>query len=383
MLQSIALRVSRTHLPSCTKLCIFGCALLFLLSSCKPAPDNTLEIPSPLLAPDGFTRPITLQAENSSSTCELLPAFTARLTFPSRYAGSDKARDQVNPSTTQVYLQQSKPIREFSLLITRLANQLYAQQGSNAEYACLIAQLYNWSQSNSLLNVADMTGMAVRKWTLAALSSNYLKLSYLHRNDQTLALQRKAIERWFSAVAWQVVSDYSDKPIDRINNHSYWAAWSVMVTSVIVQDQKLFIWSKQIYSQALGNIDERGLITSELKRATRAAHYQNFALAPLVAISALLQANQILEENAMKKVALAAETTLELVYSSELIAAATGSTQVAPELTTRGRLAWLPILLSFHHSETGKKITKSYHLKGNSRLGGDTFALFQPLVVSN
>ena len=41
-------------------------------------------------------------------------------------------------------------------------------------------------------------------------------------------------------MADQVVSDWDSLPLEKTNNHSYWAAWSVMATSIATNRRDLF-----------------------------------------------------------------------------------------------------------------------------------------------
>ena len=197
--------------------------VLSTVISCGPAPIKQ-SIPKKLQAPVGFYKSISFIANSPSTQCLQTPPFTTRLYFPSRYEGSGAARDRINPTADKAYRTQSKPIHDFSRKIASTANKLYSNKGSKAEYQCFVLSLNKWAQAGSLLNVADMTGIAVRKWTLAALASNYLKLSYLHQSNtlSEYANQRDTIEKWLSAIAWQVKTDYSEKltPPNNVKNRA-------------------------------------------------------------------------------------------------------------------------------------------------------------------
>lgn len=345
--------------------------------SCDPVPLKK-NVFVTLQAPIGFSKSITFVKNSPSIQCLQIQPFTARLNFPSRYKGSGAARDKINPVADKAYTTKSKPIHDFSRNIASTANRLYANKGSRTDYQCLIISLNKWAQANSLLNVADMTGKAVRKWTLAALTSNYLKLSNLHQSNtlSEYAQQRKNIEKWFSAIAWQVKTDNSERSAKNVNNHDYWAAWSVLVTSVVVQDPSLFHWSMSVFKLGIEHIDQQGFLPNELKRGARAAHYHNFAIAPLVAMASFMEINKCVTEEQLKKLDQAVVRALETVTSTEAFFFATNITQSDPALTSRGRLAWLPIFLSIRKSSQALRITNQHNLQGNSRLGGDTKILY-------
>ncbi|MGC3690109.1 alginate lyase family protein, partial [Pseudomonas aeruginosa] len=57
------------------------------------------------------------------------------------------------------------------------------------------------------------------------------------------AEQSREIEDWFARLGTQEVRDWSGLPLKKINNHSYWAAWSVKSTAVVTNRRDLFDWA--------------------------------------------------------------------------------------------------------------------------------------------
>ncbi|WP_100643157.1 alginate lyase family protein [Alteromonas facilis] len=356
---------------------ILALVLIYAVTGCKPNPVSQA-LPEHLLAPPSFYKPTTFNREEQPTNCMTFPPYTERLNFPSRYAGSGSKRDQVNPESTQIYLEKTKPIYDFTQWIANTSDALYSGKSSAYEYTCLINNLHAWAQVNALLNIADKTGTAVRKWSLAALSSNYFKLMGLHKTDQALINKRNDIEKWLYTLAWQVKSDYTERDPKRVNNHDYWAAWAVIVTSVLSQDKKLYEWAEGVFDDAMNRIDDDGFISTELRRGSRAAHYHNFALAPLTAMAAFINANNRLSQDASKKITLAVEIALTTLNSTAAFEQETGENQVDPQLQRSGRLAWLPIYLSFAPDKNSLALQHPTTQSGNSRLGGDTYALYMP-----
>ena len=51
---------------------------------------------------------------------------------------------------------------------------------------------------------------------------------------------KQLIEGWFLRLSKKVMNYYSYRPLDKVNNHDYWAAWAVMLTAVVLQDHQRF-----------------------------------------------------------------------------------------------------------------------------------------------
>ena len=81
-----------------------------LLAGCSPAPESAAG--PALVAPSGYYRAAPA-AQGKPRECEAPPpAYTGVLDFPSKYEGSDKARDKLNPAAEQRYLKLTGDMRE-------------------------------------------------------------------------------------------------------------------------------------------------------------------------------------------------------------------------------------------------------------------------------
>ena len=359
------------------QLALASIVFLLVLLGCerKPTPTKgalTYQLPSAFLARNRMSN------NNPTITCEQYPAFTERLEFPSRYEGSGPARDELNPLSSARYQSMTNQINQFTRRVTQLSDQLYRLEIGSSGAACLLQQMHHWATENALLNVGNATGVAVRKWNLAALASNYLKVRpiLLLNSTEDDAMKIQAIEQWLLALAWQVHSDYSQRPPEKLNNHDYWAAWSVLLVATLHREEDLFLWSESIFNRAISLITVDGFLPSELKRASRAAHYHNFALAPLIATASFLDANKRLTPEHRRKLLMLVNNVLSTVHNTVVFEQKTGVEQSPPEITTRGRLAWLAIWVALTNDSDAIKIAGEYSLTGTSRLGGDTFAMY-------
>jgi poly(beta-D-mannuronate) lyase len=137
------------------------------------------------------------------------------------------------------------------------------------------------------------TGKSMRKWALGSMASVHapevLRLASAGRHQQ----ESQLIEAWFSKLADQVVSDWDNLPLEKTNNHSYWAAWSVMATSIATNRRDLFDWAVKEYKVGANQVDADGFLPNELKRQQRALAYHNYALPPLAMIASFAQVNGV------------------------------------------------------------------------------------------
>lgn len=249
---------------------------------------------APLVPPPGFAKNL---AKTVSGKCIALPApYTGSLNFPSKYEGSDSARATLNPEAEQAFRAQTKQIVDFERGISTMVWR-YKRSGDPATLNCLLRGYRDWAKAGALTSTqTNHTGRSMRKWALATLATGWLELKFM---PQSMPDDTADIDRWLSLLADQVVKDWDGLALSKTNNHSYWAAWSVMATSVAVNRQDLFDWSLKEYRIAAGQIEADGTLPNERQRRERATAYHNYALQPLVMIASFAQANNkdVMQEN--------------------------------------------------------------------------------------
>lgn len=318
------------------------------------------------------------EEHNENFLCETLEPYTGALNFPSKYQGSGAGRDLLNPQSTSLYEQSTKPIKDFSLQIANLAKKLQGKKPLKMYSDCFYSGLERWAQAGALMDKdANGTGKAVRKWTLASLASHYLIFDDLGLANPN---QSQRIESWFYSLAQQVQHDYSNRPLEKTNNHDYWAAWSIMLVSTIVDDHELYSWSLAILNTAIDQIDDNGLLPNELKRETKAFTYHNFSMLSLASVAAFAYANgddvTARNKNGLFRLA---ENILQ-PNAPAYFEALTGSEQTEYRLDINGRLSWVPALMSigYRGNALGDFIgsNENYQQHGSTRLGGNACLRF-------
>jgi poly(beta-D-mannuronate) lyase len=144
-------------------------ALLLLLTGCT-APN--------LQPPSGYMRAVA-QVQGSPRACPNRPQpYTGKLQFPSKYAGSDAARDQVNPKAALRYRELTDNVRLLENGVNKLIGR-YLDKGQPDDLACVIQWLNDWAEADALLSTSyNHTGKSVRKWALGSVAGAYLRLKF-------------------------------------------------------------------------------------------------------------------------------------------------------------------------------------------------------------
>lgn len=221
--------------------------------------------------------------------CPAAPApYTGQLEFPSKYEGSGKSRDTLNPEAEARYKLATRSLQAFESGLSELSDRYVDGQPKAA--ACALSWLDSWARATALTGSANMTGKAVRKWTLSAAAFNFLKI----RDAAGLPPdQLQRVRSWLRQVAGIVVQEHLNLPSQKINNHFYWAAAAVGATGIATDDRALLDWAFDSYRRSVRDIDQEGVLPREMARRTRALSYHLFALQPLVMLAEMGRVNGV------------------------------------------------------------------------------------------
>ncbi|MHA6494148.1 mannuronate-specific alginate lyase [Pseudomonas borbori] len=334
-----------------------------------------------LVPPAGYYEPVR-QDDGKPERCESVPPpYTDKLVFPSKYSGSDAARATLNVVADKHYRRMTGDIREMEKGVSELVFH-YMRHGHREELECSLKWLSTWAEAGALLSDEyNHTGKSMRKWALGSMASAYLKLKF--SESQPLApykQQTEVIEAWFAKLAEHTVKDWSDLPLKKINNHSYWSAWSVMATAVITDRRDLFDWAVDQYRVAANQVDEQGYLPNELKRKPRALAYHNYSLPPLTMLAAFAQANGVdvrgENDGALQRLV---SRVMEGIEEPELFADKAGAEQNLEDLQKKSKFIWLePYCTLYSCSAQTMEWKASLVPLKSFRLGGDISAVFEP-----
>lgn len=341
-----------------------------------------------LAPPPGFFAPAKPDGKDGRE-CQAPPApHTGALEFSSKYEGSDKARDDLNPKAYEQYKRETSAITTLEKDVSKQVAS-YLDSGDEQTLRCAIGWLDGWASSGALLSTTtDHTGKSVRKWALASMASAWLRLKFSTSVPlKNFPKETTRIENWFEELAQLVVKDWSNQPLKKINNHEYWAAWAVMAAAVVLDDSSLFKWSVKQYRIAASQVDQDGYLPNELKRDTRALAYHNYSLGPLAMIAAFAKANgtELTGENdqALTRLAMRVVQGLD---RPEIFKARTGHAQVLTDLKDESKFAWLePYCWMLSCEGALAERMNEFRPMRTYRLGGDVTRLFsvQPSADSD
>jgi poly(beta-D-mannuronate) lyase len=338
-----------------------------------------LDSKAALVPPDGYFQSAAAPRGREPSCPPAPTPYTGDLHFPSKYSGSDAARDKLNLVAAASYERLTGDVRKLEGGTNRLVER-YFDTGQQAYADCAVTWLDSWANAGALLSENyNHTGKSVRKWALGSVAGAYLRLQFSRSEPlKGHAEQSEAIEKWLGQLADQVVKDWNAQPMDRRNNHQYWAAWSVMAAAVVLNRRDLFDWAVEQYRHGMQQVDADGYLPLELSRQTRALAYHNYSMGPLMMIAAFSQANDLdlrqENEGALQRLAQRMQAGLQ---DPRIFQEKTGYPQTLEDLQSNNRFAWLePYCALYSCSKSTEAWRRSIEPLGTYRLGGDLTQLF-------
>jgi len=341
----------------------------------KRLPLNTLKSPYPVY----MELPNGLNIKTDNSNCLTPPTPSYDLIFTSVYTDKSNGVSIVDKKAQKKYRSQISKLKKYETQIYKwIESGFTGDTNGDHNIACAISWLKDWAEGNSLLNgKTNFQGEAVRKWTLASLSSHYLQIKHLPNIDTN---DKKTIEKWLKRLAKVVIQDYERNPESksRNNNHMYWATWSVMITSIALNDIHFYRWSRKYFKEALESIQADGTLPLELYREGKAFHYHVFAAGPLVLMAETVTRNghdmYEYRHGSLKRLInrILEEIENDQSYITNLI----NVEQNLNRTLTSGNLAWLEVYNTRYPSETAQIWLDNLRPMVQRRLGGNLTRLY-------
>jgi poly(beta-D-mannuronate) lyase len=205
---------------------------------------------------------------------------------------ADRDSSVVDPEAQARYREATKPITEYETQITAISDTFVRSRPAQAALAgCVLVWLDAWATQQALLGRISQQGGYVRTWALSSIAASYVKILDAEGLD---AARRYQVEGWIRQLAAEVIASSGRRTgTDARNNHAYWAGQAAVLSGVAVNDRGLFTRGVERYRLGVSQIGQDGTMPLEVARKSRARHYHNFALMPLVLIAEVAAQNGV------------------------------------------------------------------------------------------
>lgn len=301
---------------------------------------------------------------------------TPDLVLTGIYDKNDPEKDDANASNKAQYRKETRAMAQFENKLLALTNAYYVAQPNTAapKARCALAWMHEWASKNAMLGTVNYVGISVRHWTLASLSSAYGQI----RDEESLnAEENIKVRAWLRALAYAVIADYDAPKNKRENNLAYWAAWSVTMTGIALNDYNLYQWGMKRGMNAIGDIAADGTLPLEMERGSKALLYHQFALTPLLMLAEAGVANGFnmydLNNGYLHRLA---KRVLVGIETPAFFQSRTGYEQDSTETLSAGHMAWIAVYHARYPSYRTRVLISRYQPLISRRLGGDMTLLF-------
>jgi poly(beta-D-mannuronate) lyase len=233
-----------------------------------------------------------INATNATYACSAPPKFAKTLAVEGYY--TDSHYSVIDPAKKAAYEKADEELVHLGQF-AGLAADAYLNKGSRAAAACVYALLDAAAEADAwTAEMPNGPGVYDQNWMLSGTAISYLKV---RNSGAGTPAQDAEIQKWFEKLA-QRVGVYFERSrahpdSDAYNNHMYWAGLAIAADGIACNDQEAFLWGMVAYRQGVDAIQPDGSLTAEMNRAGRALHYQLYALAPLIMLAELGEANGI------------------------------------------------------------------------------------------
>ncbi len=226
-------------------------------------------------------------------SCPALPRLPHDFATNSYYI--DAHHSVIDPVLKKSYQDSVAPIEGFSRAVVKAADA-YRTKGSRSAAECVATLLAGAAEQKAL--TGDMGGHQasyVQGWNLGTWAVAWLKV----RGSGVASPEQAAkIPPWLKKLAEENRGYYEKKrrqngPNDADNNHLYWAGFAISAAAIASDDRRLFEWGMDAYRHGARDIRENGTLPMEMARGQMALHYHLYALAPLVLLAELGEANGV------------------------------------------------------------------------------------------
>lgn len=297
---------------------------------------------------------------DAAYACPAPPAFSR--TLHAEGYMMDKHISIVDPKRLAAFNEASAGPTHLGQFVSRAADA-WRSTGSRIAAKCVYSLLSQAAAADAW--VAEMPNgvdTSLQNWLLSAAAIAYLKV---RGSGAGTPAEDKQIQQWFASLAGQVRAYFDlqrTRPgTEAWNNHMYWAGLSVMAQGVADNDENGFLWGLATYRMGLYAIQPDGSLDAEMARGQKALHYQLYALAPLVLMAELGEANGIpmysAQHGAIHRLA---RFDISVMESPSILARRTGVKQEESRPFSGNEIGWaVPYVRRFPNAKLSALIAKA------------------------
>jgi len=230
---------------------------------------------------------------DAAYACPAPPPFARTQEIGSYYI--DRHASVIDPQKFAAFQKASEASGHLSQYAA-LAADAYLDKGSRAAALCVYSLLDAAARADAWDGkMPGFQGVYLQNWLLSAVGVAYLKV---RPSGLGTAAQRAEIQKWLGVLSVRV-REFFDAEVPRLggpdheNNHIYWAGLAVAAAAIADNDHDSGGWALTAFHIGLANIQPDGSLKAEMDRGQMALHYHLYALAPLIMLAELGEANGI------------------------------------------------------------------------------------------
>lgn len=347
------------------------------------APNLGATAPDPLVIPFPSLRAI--DDHNGRLACkDKLIEPVVSLNLRSVYDQTDDSRSRIDRESKARYDQAIAQTRDFLTLLTRKASNYSQSDGRRLDEArCALDILDQWAKADALSHLQTRQTYLSMTRIIAGAAMAYMQVAPA---AQLFGMDTGAIEAWLRQRAEATMPIYLDGSDRRSNrqNHRYWGGFAVAAVGVAVNHPDFLSFGYESFKLGVCQVEPNGTLPLELDRKSRARDYHVHAVAPLVMLASILEANgqaaYALCDNALERLV---TFTLEALIDPTEIEALTGVRQIdlpreASGHIRRDRIAWLEVYLMRYPQYRPVYGALYDTALFSSNLGGRVSAIYNP-----
>lgn len=297
------------------------------------------------------------------------------------YDQDDDSRSTIDPQQKAKYDKAIGQSRNFLTEITKAASNFTESDGKRLDQAdCALQTLTIWAKADAL---------SVMKTRQSSLSSARLiagtAMAYMQVRPAAavLGIDTDVIDQWLTRRAEALIPVYTETGNSRSNfqNHRYWGGFAVAAVGVAVGNKEFLKFGVDSYKLGVCQVTADGALPLELARKKKARDYHLHAIAPLIMIASLSDANgnNLFGEcdNSMQRLV---HFALDSISDPTKIEELTGAKMIPVPMrdgVVRGdRLAWLDVYLHYFPEDRPKYAKLFKEPLFSSNLGGRVTVIY-------